>query len=213
MKVSCSWSGGKDSTFALMQAMKGGAQPQVLMTMMHEEGAVSRSHGISKSLLQAQAEALGLPWVGIPATWGTYEVNFIDRLQTLKEQYQLEAVVFGDIDIESHRVWEEKVCEAVGIQALLPLWQGQRRDLVTQMLAHQVEAIITSCQASLADEFLGKALDRRIMEAMESRGIDACGENGEYHTLVVNCPIFEFPIALPTYKRQDLGHYSFLAWQ
>jgi uncharacterized protein (TIGR00290 family) len=121
MKVLSSWSGGKDSCYALMKSVEQGLQPTVLLNMMNENGKVSRSHGIPLSILQQQAKQMQVPLVAIPATWSEYEKNYISKLLDIKEKYQIEGVVFGDIDLEPHRAWEEKVCNAANLKAFLTL--------------------------------------------------------------------------------------------
>jgi len=120
--ILCSWSGGKDSCFALMQAIHQGYSPKILLNVLNEEGKISRSHGIPASLLRAQADAAGLPIHLISSNWQEYETHFVNALLQLKETYQLSHAVFGDIDLQAHREWEEKVCTAAGLTAVLPLW-------------------------------------------------------------------------------------------
>ncbi len=186
----CSWSGGKDSCFATMQAIKTGYTPTVLLNVLNEEGKISRSHGIPSSILQEQAISMGLPIHLISSSWKDYEQNFIEALIQLKETYHIAFAVFGDIDLQAHRDWEEKVCNNTQIEAILPLWQLNRKDLVLQMLAAGIETIIVSCNTIMGEAFLGKTLTPALIETLVSLGVDACGENGEFHTLVTNCPLF-----------------------
>ncbi len=186
----CSWSGGKDSCYALMKAKQMGLTPTVLLNILNEQGAISRSHGIPKEVLEKQAEMLGLPLYAVPASWETYESIFVGSLQLLKEKCQLTHAVFGDIDLEAHREWEEKVCERAGLQAMLPLWKRERKELVLEMLAQGIETYIVSYNEQMGQSFLGKQLTIDLILQLEKLGVDPCGENGEFHTLVVNMPIF-----------------------
>jgi len=186
----CSWSGGKDSCFALMQAIEHGYTPKVLLNVLNEEGKISRSHGIPAAILKAQAAAAGLPIHLISSSWQDYENKFVEALTQLNEQYNLSHAVFGDIDLQAHRDWEEKVCATAGLQAYLPLWQQNRKDLVIQMINSGIETIIVSCNTLMGERFLGKKISLQLVEELEALGVDACGENGEFHTLVINCPLF-----------------------
>ncbi|MDB5193705.1 MAG: adenosine nucleotide hydrolase [Segetibacter sp.] len=186
----CSWSGGKDSCFALMQAKQQGITPTVLLNVLNEEGKISRSHGIPADILQAQAKAAGLAIHLISSSWQDYQSNFIKALQQLKQQHQSAYAVFGDIDLEAHRDWEEMVCEKAGLEAVLPLWKQDRKKLVLQMLESGIETIIVCCNTTMGEKFLGKLITPALVEELEAIGVDACGENGEYHTLVLNCPMF-----------------------
>src|SRR6187402_2660482 len=100
MNFVSSWSGGKDSCYAMMQAVSQGFIPKVLLNMMNENGKISRSHGLPLSILKQQAQKMNLPLEGIPATWGDYEAKFIAVLKKLKIDHNLEAAVFGDIDLQ-----------------------------------------------------------------------------------------------------------------
>jgi len=188
--ILCSWSGGKDSCFALIQAIQEGYRPQVLLNVLNEEGRISRSHGIPADILQAQAAAMQLPLHLISSSWQEYEAKFVGALQQLTQQYSLTHAVFGDIDLQAHRDWEEKVCAQAGLTALLPLWQQNRKTLVYQMLDAGIETMIVSCNTTMGERFLGKMLTTELVTELESLGVDVCGENGEFHTLVLNCPIF-----------------------
>jgi diphthine-ammonia ligase len=194
LKTLCSWSGGKDSCYALMQATSQAYTPGVLLNVLNEEGKISRSHGIPSPILQAQAKAAGLPIHLISSSWQHYEKNFVEALQRLKEQYQLSHAVFGDIDLQPHRDWEEKVCASAGLAAVLPLWQQNRKELVMQMIESGIETIIVSCNTLMGERFLGKKITTELVTELESLGVDACGENGEFHTLVLNCPLFAQPV-------------------
>jgi diphthine-ammonia ligase len=187
----CSWSGGKDSCFALMQAILMGYTPNVLLNVLNEEGKISRSHGIPSSILQIQADAAGLPIKMISSSWQEYEKHFTHALTELKDQYHLTHAVFGDIDLQPHRDWEEKVCNHAGLTAVLPLWQQNRRSLVMQMLEAGIETMIVSCNETMGERFIGKIITPSLVEELESMNVDACGENGEFHTLVLDCPLFK----------------------
>ena len=188
--ILCSWSGGKDSCFALMQAIQLGYTPTILLNVLNEEGKISRSHGIPEEILQQQAKAAELPVHLISSSWKDYEQYFTAALSQLKEKYQLTHAVFGDVDLQAHRDWEEKVCNAAGLTAVLPLWQQDRKKLVLQMLEAGIETIIVSCNATMGERFIGRPITVALVEELEAMGIDPCGENGEYHTLVLDCPLF-----------------------
>lgn len=205
----CSWSGGKDSCFAAMKAIEAGYTPKILLNVLNEDGKISRSHGIPSSILQQQAIVANLPIHLISSSWEKYEQNFIEALNTLTQQHQLKQAVFGDIDLQEHRDWEEKVCATANLQALLPLWQQNRKQLVIEMLQAGIETIIVSCNETMGASFLGKQLTIELVETLENIGIDACGENGEFHTLVVNCPLFKNPISATVVNTINHNNYWF----
>lgn len=212
MNFVTSWSGGKDSCYAMMQAMEQGFVPKVLLNMMNENGKVSRSHGLPLSLLQQQATNMQVPLEGIPATWNDYEAKFITVLKTLKTRYDLEAAVFGDIDLQAHKDWEDKVCEAASLKSILPLWKQDRIVLVNQMLEKGIVTMIVSCNTMMGEHYLGTILTKEVAQELHAKGIDPCGENGEFHTLVINCPLFSQAIDLPEFTKITYENYCFIVW-
>ncbi|MFJ2994296.1 hypothetical protein [Pandoraea sp. NPDC087047] len=126
-----SWSGGKDSCLALHHALScdtSGAphfDVRRLLAMFDETGDSSRSHGLPRDLMQAQADALGIALDIELANWREYEATFVTRLQAMRAE-GITHGLFGDIDLQPHRDWEEKVCTAAGMTAVLPLWQRER---------------------------------------------------------------------------------------
>jgi diphthine-ammonia ligase len=204
-----SWSGGKDSCFALMKAIEAGYTPKVLLNVLNEEGKISRSHGIPSSILQQQAVAAGIHAHLISSSWQDYELKFTTALSTLREEFDLSYAVFGDIDLQPHRDWEEKVCRNAGLTAILPLWQQNRRVLVEKMLNAGIETMIISCNETMGERFIGKIITMDLVDELESMGIDACGENGEYHTLVLNCPLFSNRIDVSLKEKVQHEKYWF----
>ncbi|MFY0652469.1 MAG: diphthine--ammonia ligase [Cyclobacteriaceae bacterium] len=209
-RLLCSWSGGKDSCFALMEILNEEFSLSGLFNVINENGDRSRSHGLKPEILRAQATALDVPVIFVSSTWKDYEANYIDALKAVKKEWKVTDVVFGDIDIERHKLWEEKVSSAADMNAHLPLWQKDRRNLVEQMVDSGIKAMIVSCNDTLGFNFLGRTIDKQIIQEFESMGIDPCGENGEYHTLVLDCPLFSEEIDISIGQKLKVGDYNFL---
>ena len=178
--------------------------------MLTEEGERSRSHGLALSVLQKQADLLGVEHVSVPTTWKNYETNFVDALKQARND-GIQCAVFGDIDIEAHRQLEEKVCDAAGVEALLPLWGKERRAVLEDYFEAGFEALIIAVKdGEGAQEVLGKMLSRETISKIEAMGWDACGENGEYHTVVIDGPLFSAPLELKPKERVLRDGYWFL---
>jgi uncharacterized protein (TIGR00290 family) len=189
MRSFFSWSGGKDSMLALHRALAAGHRVEALLAMFDESGARSRSHALPPHLMQAQADALGVPLVMRHASWADYEAVFIEQLRAFAGQ-GITHGLFGDIDLQPHRDWEEKVCAAAGIQAVLPLWQEPRRALVDELLSLGYRARVVCVDARFLDAgFCAREFDRRFIADLPAT-VDACGENGEFHTFVFDGPTF-----------------------
>ena len=189
MSAFFSWSGGKDSMLALHRALVSGVNVEVLLAMFDEGGERSRSHAIPLQLMQAQADALGIELVIGHAGWADYETVFTQRLQEFAAR-GITHGLFGDIDLQPHRDWEEKVCAAAGLRAELPLWQEPRRALVDELLALGYRARVVCVDARFLDaSFCGREFDEAFLADLPE-GVDACGENGEFHTFVFDGPRF-----------------------
>lgn len=187
---------------ALHEAVGAGAEPGLLISMMVEGGERSRSHGLSREVLAAQAAAMGLPIEFGAASWSGYEAELIRVLTEHIAKGGPTVGIFGDIDMQDHRDWVERVCGLVGAGARLPLWQRPRRGLMDEVLAAGFHAVIVAVRDGvLPADLLGVTIDAGVVAAIERAGADAAGENGEYHSLVVDGPLFERPLTVEDGER------------
>jgi uncharacterized protein (TIGR00290 family) len=178
----------------MWRARQSGMAIRRLITAMDESGTSSRSHGIPPQLLQAQADALDADMHFYETSWTSYEQRFISMLNAARADGITHAV-FGDIDLLAHREWEEKVCARAGMQACLPLWDEPRDRLVAEFLALGFKAIVVCVNGNhLGEEFCGREFDAAFLADLPP-GVDACGENGEFHTFVYDGPAFAKPVA------------------
>ena len=160
------------------------------------------------ALLERQAAALGLRLVTRATTWDGYEETYIAALHELREA-GLQGGVFGDIDLEPHREWVERVCALAGMSCHLPLWLEPRLPLIEELFAGGVRATIVAVDAKrLEARFVGRELTRELVAELEALGIDACGEEGEYHTFVTEAPLFAAPVPLHVARHESRdGHW------
>ncbi len=186
-KAAVSWSGGKDSYLALHRALRP-FNVQALLTMFTEDGTRSRSHGLRPEVVSRQAELLGLRLLSGQGSWQTYEREFKRLLGELVGD-GFSHVIFGDIFLDEHKAWVEGVCRECGLEAVEPLWGEPTPSLFGEFLATGAEAQIVATKAALLDQkWLGERLREDMLSSFESLGVDACGERGEYHTLVFGSP-------------------------
>jgi diphthine-ammonia ligase len=205
-----SWSGGKDSCLALYHAIQNGGMPKALLTMMTEGKERSRSHGLPIAVFKHQAKSMGIPLVLRHSSWAEYEEVFLSAARQFREA-GVEYGVFGDIDLESHLEWVERVCASASIQAYEPLWKRERSELLNEFLSLGFKAMIIAVkQGTLNNDFLGKILDHQLIDNMREIGIDASGEKGEYHTVVFDGPIFSSPVHLEKGRHVFSDGYGFL---
>lgn len=205
-----SWSGGKDGCLAMHRLRSERGMPGRLLTMLDETGSRSRGHHLRPEVLMAQAEALGVPLEVRAATWGRYEELFTQALRQLKADGLAEGV-FGDIDLDPHREWVEGVCAQADVIAHEPLWLETRTSLIGEFLDAGYVAVVCGIkEGALEPEMLGRVLTRELVAEFEAAGIDASGELGEYHTVVIDGPAFRHPVALAAGPQIAYDGYRFL---
>jgi diphthine-ammonia ligase len=194
-RAAISWSGGKDCCTALMRASDR-LEVVAMVTMFGEDGERSRSHGLRPDVIAAQAARLGIESLTARCTWQTYTDQYLTLLAEVKAR-DITHVVFGDIMGQPHRAWNEKVCGHHGLVPVMPLWGEPTRPLADEFIARGGEARLVTVRPPLLDEgWLGLFLDPVALDQFERMGIDPCGELGEYHTVVTNCPLFSSPLEL-----------------
>ena len=211
-KVFASWSGGKDGCLALYRAMQNGMNARYLANMVTEDGERSCSHGILAAVIKKQAEAIGIPIVQKPTTHETYEAVFVETLKEFKRE-GIEGGVFGDIDFNAHREWIERVCKKAGITPHLPLWLNDQSKLMEEFIDAGFKSVVVAVKAELlGKEVLGRVVDRKFLKYLAglNKGITPCGEAGEYHTLVIDGPLFKKRLEIVKSEKVTRGEHHFL---
>jgi uncharacterized protein (TIGR00290 family) len=211
-RVFTSWSGGKDCCLALHRAKTGGMDIRYLANMVTQDGQRSCSHGISAAVIKKQAGALGIPIAQRPTTSDTYEAEFTKMLLDFKRE-GIEGGVFGDIDFSPHREWIERVCGGAGITFHLPLWQESQKKLMEEFIDAGFQAVVVAVKTELlGEEVLGRKVDRKFLAYLAAldKGITLCGEAGEYHTLVIDGPLFQKRLEITESEKVTRGDHHFL---
>ena len=210
MSYTASWSGGKDSCLACYKAMLDGYAMHGLVNFVSKEYGRVSFHGMETRLIQLQAEAIGLRLWQRETTKADYEQEFKEAVRKLIPD-GVEGMVFGDIYLQRHRDWTEKVCGELGIQAVEPLWGREPEQLLREFIGAGFEAIIIGAKSSIIGaEWLGRRVDEDFIEYLKDKGACPCGENGEYHTLVVNGPMFKRAIEIIEARTIARDGYWFL---
>jgi diphthine-ammonia ligase len=207
VKVFSSWSGGKECALATYKAISLGHEVSYLLNFISEDGERSRSHGIKAGVLALQAEAIGIPLIQVKTSWENYEENFKKVVRELKDK-GIEGGVFGDIDLQEHRDWVERVCGEVGIKAFLPLWQVRPEELIDEFLRLEFKAMVVATR--LEESLLGKVLDEALVRRISELGSHPCGESGEYHTFVTAGPIFRRALNVTKNEKERRDNMWFL---
>ena len=176
-----------------------------MVTMFNEDGGRSRSHCLRPAMIAAHAVRLGLAEFSARCSWDTYTDEYVATLSHLPTR-GITHVVFGDIVGEGHREWNERVCRAHGLTPIMPLWAQPTAQLAREFIALGGEArLVTVREPPLDRSWLGLPLTEETVRRLESIGVDPCGEFGEYHTIVTDCPRFSSPLAVVTAESVHRG--------
>jgi len=212
-KAFLSWSSGKDAAFALYEARRLGlADIAGVLTTINEGTGRVQSHGVRHELLDRQIEALGLPVIKVmlpsPCPNAVYEARMAEAFDKLKAE-GVRHVVYGDLFLEDIRAYREKQMEAADMEALFSLWDRNTGELAGAMIASGLEARVACVDTRRLDRsFAGRSFDEAFLSDLPA-GVDPCGENGEFHTVVTAGPIFAAPIATSVGEIEERDGFAF----
>ncbi len=193
------WSGGKDSAMALHALRRQGAcSVAALLTTLTEEYDRISMHGVRRALLERQAESLGLPLHPVLIPPHCINTTYEERMKEALKHYVVRGVrrvAFGDIFLEDLREYREKNLRQLEMEAIFPIWKRNTHELAREFVREGFRAIAVCVDPRVLDaSFAGRELDASFFADLPP-GVDACGENGEFHTFVFDGPIFKTPIA------------------
>jgi uncharacterized protein (TIGR00290 family) len=212
-KAFLSWSSGKDAAFALYEMRRLGLADVVgVLTTINEATGRVQSHGVRHELLDRQVEALELPAVKVmlpnPCPNAVYEARMEEAFGRLRSE-GIRHVIYGDLFLEDIRAYREKQMAAAGMQALFPLWGRDTRDLAGAMIASGLQARVACVDTRRLDRsFAGRSFDDGFLRDLPA-GVDPCGENGEFHTVVTAGPIFAAPIVTSIGEIEERDGFAF----
>jgi len=203
MKTAILYSGGKDSTLATLRIMNAGHEIAALVSVIAKKTDSWMFHIPNVELTKIQAECMGLPWRRLEVV-GEKEKE-VDDLQSyisqLKDELGLEAIGTGAIASKYQRERVSKMCKALGLGELSPLWGGPEESLLQELLDRKFEVYFAAVAAEgLGKDWLGSRLDEhrtdQLLKLKARLGINASGEGGEYETFVADCPLFKKRIVI-----------------
>jgi uncharacterized protein (TIGR00290 family) len=192
------WSGGKDSALALYHTLRNSQfEVKHLLTSVNSETNRISMHGVRLSLLQKQAESIGIP-LSLLSLPGEVSMEEYDQLMADKMQGFLDAgistSIFGDIFLEDLKQYREQKLAQVGLKGDFPLWQRNTKELVNEFISVGFKTMVVSVDGSKLDQsFVGRIIDESFLNDLPEN-VDPCGENGEFHSFVFEGPIFKKPI-------------------
>ena len=198
-KALIAWSSGKDSAWALHEARQSGEYEIVgaLTTVTETFGRVSM-HGVREELLRAQLEAIGIPPNIVPIPFPCPNEVYEARMEAALSQAKAEGVshvIFGDLFLEDVRSYREAKMAGTGITPLFPLWGRPTKALAHAMIEGGLKThLVTVDLKAMPKSFAGRKFDEALLDDFPA-GVDPCGERGEFHTCVLDGPMFSRAIA------------------
>ncbi|MCI0533685.1 MAG: adenine nucleotide alpha hydrolase [Verrucomicrobiales bacterium] len=212
-RIVLGWSGGKDSSLALRKILaEGRLEVAALLTTCTEGFLRVSMHGVRCSLLNRQAEALGLPCrkVFIPQNCTNDEYERLMRAACLDfKATGITQVAFGDLFLEDIRAYRDRMLAEIGMTALYSVWGLDTRELAREFIRDGFRATLVCVDSAKLDgSFAGRAYDQSLLTDLPAN-TDPCGENGEFHTFVHGGPIFRHPVACRVGSVVQRGQFHF----
>jgi diphthine-ammonia ligase len=205
------WTGGKDSSLALFEAGQNGYCVRRLITFAPPEPDFL-AHPLQ--FMKLQAQALGLPHYVLPVR-EPFDEGYETHLRKIRDEMGIDAVVTGDIaEVGGSPNWIRERSRPIGMEVHTPLWGRDRGALLEQLLIHEFDVLFSCVKTRwLAESWIGRKLDERAIADLravrERTGLDLCGEEGEYHTLVTSGPQFTGAIRVSSHSirtRESLAY-------
>jgi uncharacterized protein (TIGR00290 family) len=201
-KVILSWSGGKDSSFALA-VLRNDEYYEVVGLLTSITTGYDRVsiHGVRRELVEAQAAATGLPLFVMTlepqSSNAAYNAAFLNALASLRVTMpEVTLIAFGDLFLADVRAFREQLLAGAGFQALFPLWGRDTTQLAADFINAGFRAILVCVDTrQLPASFAGRYFDSTLLVELPD-GVDPCGEGGEFHTFVWAGPHFRDPVAV-----------------
>ncbi len=206
--VVVSWTGGKDGCLSCYQARSNGFNVTHLLNF--RDTKKKGSHTINPKLLSAQMQATGI--LSMQADFISYEQEFKNVVRELNDNNAaIEGAVFGHI--RTHGCLVDRICNDLGVKLIMPLWKRDHEQIISDLLEAGFETIIVSVKAGLlGKEWLGRTIDRKFVRDLRryNSAIDPCGEDGEFHTFVIDGPLFNHRLKILDSKKILEDGYWFL---
>jgi uncharacterized protein (TIGR00290 family) len=213
MKTLVSWSSGKDSAW-MLHVLKQDPSIEIggLLTTMNEQFDRVAMHAVRRRLLEAQAEAAGVPLRTVQLPWPCTNEHYEERMQVAVSQAVAEGfthVAFGDLFLEDVRKYREEKLAGTGLTPIFPIWGIPTDQLAEQMIEGGLRSVLTCVNPKHLDRsFAGRQFNRALLDDLPS-SVDRCGERGEFHSFAWDGPMFNRPVAIQVGKVVDRDGFVF----
>lgn len=212
-KAIFSWSGGKDSAYALYKLLEeNNYSVKALFTILSEEYQRVNFHAILPSLLDKQAEAIGIQLDKAFITKSNDIEEYAKKLEPFLLKHisnNIKTIAYGDIYLEDLRSFRIKCLKKIGMDSIYPIWKTNTKDNIKDFINLGFKAILTCVDTNILDKsFVGREIDDNFIKDLP-KNVDSCGENGEFHTFVYDGPIFKHPIKFTRGKILQIDNFCY----
>jgi diphthine-ammonia ligase len=212
MKVAVSWSGGMESAVSLNRILKEGKHDVQYLVAFVAETWPANCHPVP--IMELQSKSIGIPLLKLPVK-EPFEKTYHEACAKLVEM-GIEGIVTGDIYVvdELHGRWMDKVTQGLDLKVIMPLWEEDTGKVLDEEVSSGFKSVFTCLvKKCFTEEWAGRELNMNSVKDLKAlakeKGMDPCGENGEYHTMTIDGPIFKekIEIGLFTKKQTDTRLY------
>lgn len=209
MKAAVLWTGGKDSALAF-QASLNVYDIRKLICFVPAEGSQFYAH--PTELMELQAQKIGMPIEFVPIS-EPYKQSYRQQIEAIRDT-GIETLITGDIStVGGMPNWIAEVAEdLVGIHK--PLWELDQHAILDTLIASEFKIICSlAYKKHFQQTIVGRYLDAELISELKQLPIDACGEQGEYHTWVLDAPFFKEPVQLEGTRIVEADAYYYLTYE
>ncbi len=202
------WTGGKDCALAFLKAQRAGYDITYLITFTPQNPDF-KAHPIT--FIKKQITAIGLQHEFITVVAPLKE-SYEEAIQSLKDNKGIHTLITGDIDeIDGHSNWIEECCKKSKMHIFNPLWKKDRNQLLQELICNNFTLIFSLVKKEFFEKkWVGKQLNSATIRDLQKLNIDICGENGEYHTMVLNAPFFQYKVIIDTAQTEENEHFYYI---
>lgn len=204
------WSGGKDATLSLYKLIQTKEYDiSCLLTTLSESYRRVSMHGVRESLLDRQAKELGLPLQKLFLPESTSMKTYSQLMETTLEAFCKKGVkhaAFGDIFLEDLKKYRDQQLSKVAMKGTYPLWKSSTTAIVHEFIDLGFKAVVACVDATHLDQsFAGRFIDADFLKDLP-KNVDPCGENGEFHSIVFDGPLFQNPVS---FQKGDIVYKTY----
>jgi uncharacterized protein (TIGR00290 family) len=212
VKTLLAWSSGKDSAWALHVLRERGIAVEALLTTINQAMDRVAMHGVRRGVLEMQAAAVGVPLWKVPLPWPCSNDDYESRMRDVCTRAVAEGfthIAFGDLFLREVREYRERQLAGSGLTPLFPLWGFPTAQLARDMILGRLRARLACIDTRILDEsFAGREFDAALLGDLPA-AVDPCGENGEFHSLVYDGPMYHAPLTIEAGDLHRAGDFLY----